>query len=54
MLRGVAGILGENLIIPETITKSVAEFELVNLGTLGFCLLVFISIMAYIRFRRLL
>ncbi|KAK9813533.1 hypothetical protein WJX73_005543 [Symbiochloris irregularis] len=50
----VGGVLGENLILPSSITQTVRDFFLVNLGTLGFCLLVFIAIMAYIRFRRLM
>ena len=49
-----AGVLGENLIIPTSITQTVGEFEMVNLGTLAFCLFVFFAILGYIRFRRLL
>ncbi|CAL8469012.1 g8553 [Coccomyxa elongata] len=49
----VAGILGENLILPPAITKTVWNFLEVNLTTACCCLLFFLSIMAYIRWRRL-
>ena len=42
------------MIIPTSITKTVREFEIVNLGTLAFCLLVFVAIVVYIRIKRLL
>lgn len=50
----MTGILGENLIIPDSIKQDVRQFGYVNLGTLGFCLLVFVLIVGYIRFRRIL
>ena len=50
----IAGILGENLIIPERITKDVTGFVVVNLTTLGVCLLFFTGLMVYIRYRRLM
>lgn len=49
-----AGILGENLILPPSITQTVLNFAVVNGVTLAFCLLVFASIMGYIRYRRLM
>lgn len=49
-----AGILGENLILPKTITKTLSGFVLVNLSTLAVCFLVFASILLYIRYRRLM
>ncbi|KAK9918718.1 hypothetical protein WJX75_006255 [Coccomyxa subellipsoidea] len=49
----VAGVLGENLILPPAITKTVWNFVEVNLVTFSCCLLFFLSIMAYIRWRRL-
>ena len=48
-----AGILGENLILPPAITKTVWNFLEVNLITASCCLLFFLSVMAYIRWRRL-
>lgn len=51
---GPAGILGENLVIPEAITKNLMGFISVNTITFAVCLLCFVGIMAYIRWRRLL
>jgi hypothetical protein len=53
-VAGVAGILGENLIIPEAITKNLMGFISVNTITFAVCLFCFVGIMAYIRWRRLL
>jgi hypothetical protein len=50
----LAGILGENLVLPPAITKTVWNFAEVNGVTLAFCLCFFMSIMAYIRWRRLM
>jgi len=50
----VAGILGENLIIPRAITKDIMGFVLVNVGTFIFCLLLFLGVMCYIKYRRLM
>ncbi len=49
-----AGILGENLILPHTITNNVRQFWEVNGITLIVCMLCFAAIMGYIRWRRLL
>lgn len=49
-----AGILGENLILPPAITKTVWNFVAVNGVTFAFCLCFFMSIMGYIRWRRLI
>lgn len=49
-----AGILGENLKLPDSITQTILEFFYVNVGTLVFCLVVFASILLYIRLKRLL
>lgn len=55
MLGGdVAGILGENLVLPKGITKTLAGFVWVNLGTLGICFLFFIGVIGYVRYRRLM
>ena len=56
MLRGGwgAGILGENLIIPPTITKSVFEFGLVNLVTLAICIACVMGIILYVKAKRLM
>ena len=53
-LHARAGILGENLILPSAITNDVRQFWEVNGITLIVCLLSFLGIMAYIRWRRLL
>jgi hypothetical protein len=50
----LAGILGENLIIPPAITKGIMGFILVNVGTFIFCLLLFLGVMGYIKYRRLM
>ena len=50
----VAGILGENLIIPPAITKGIMGFVLVNVGTFVICLLLFLGVMGYIKYRRLM
>ena len=49
-----AGILGENLQLPKAITADVSQFWAVNGITLIICLLSFLAIMGYIRWRRLL
>ena len=49
-----AGILGENLILPSSITNDVRQFWEVNGITLIVCLLSFLAILGYIRWRRLL
>ncbi|CAK0784123.1 hypothetical protein CVIRNUC_007326 [Coccomyxa viridis] len=50
----VGSILGENLILPDSITNDVRQFWEVNGITLVVCLLSFLGIMGYIRWRRLL
>lgn len=54
MFVRLAGILGENLVLPDTITKNLAGFLLVNFTTLSICFLVFAGILLYIRYRRLM
>ena len=49
-----AGILGENLIIPPSITQSVFEFTIVNLTTLGVCIGCVLAIIAYVKAKRLM
>ena len=50
----VAGVLGENLTIaPQAVTKTQGGYVLVNAGMVGFCALVFASIMLYARRRGL-
>lgn len=53
-LCAFAGILGENLILPESITNNVRQFWAVNGITLIVCVLFFLGIVGYIRWRRLL
>lgn len=50
----LAGILGENLTLPGSITKDVRQFWEVNGITLIICVLCFLGIVGYIRWRRLL
>lgn len=50
----VAGILGENLIIPEQITSSVSQFFGVNIFAATCCLLTFYGIMLYMRLTKLI
>ncbi|CAL5230066.1 g13519 [Coccomyxa viridis] len=50
----VGSILGENLILPSSITNDVRQFWEVNGITLIVCLLSFLAILGYIRWRRLL
>ena len=49
----LAGILGENLIIPEQITGSVDQFYGVNIAAGTICLSVFYAIMLYMRYTKL-
>ncbi|KAK9835541.1 hypothetical protein WJX74_002638 [Apatococcus lobatus] len=50
----VAGVLGENLKLPESITKHVGGFFVINGATLLICILFFYAILAYIRYKRLM
>lgn len=50
----MAGILGENLVIPEEITGSVYQFYGVNFIAACFCGLLFYLIMLYMRFTKLI
>ena len=50
----VAGILGENLIIPEQITGSVSQFYGVNLIAGAVCFMVFYMATLYMRMKKLL
>eukprot|EP00889_Picochlorum_renovo_P008442 jgi/Picre1/35472/NNA_002934.t1 len=50
----VAGILGENLIIPEQITSSVSQFFGVNIFAAVCCLLSFYGIMLYMKLTKLI
>ncbi|WPT14120.1 Magnesium transporter MRS2-3 [Picochlorum sp. SENEW3] len=50
----VAGILGENLIIPEQITSSVSQFFGVNIFAAVCCLLTFYGIMLYMKLTKLI
>ena len=50
----LAGILGENLVIPEQITGAVFSFYTVNAVAAGCCLLIFYLILLYMRYRRLI
>jgi len=50
----LAGILGENLIIPEQITGSVGQFFGVNIAATVFCLFIFNVIVLYMRYTKLI
>lgn len=52
--RRCAGILGENLVLPARITKGVHSFWLINVLTFSLCLVCFMGLMLYIRWRRLM
>ena len=54
MVRRCAGILGENLVLPARITKGVHSFWLINVLTFSLCLVCFMGLMLYIRWRRLM
>ncbi|KAK9820945.1 hypothetical protein WJX81_001015 [Elliptochloris bilobata] len=54
MFSLVAGILGENLVLPARITKGVHSFWLINIVTFSLCLVFFMGLMLYIRWRRLM
>lgn len=47
-------MLGENLKLPESITKHVGGFFVINGATLLVCILFFYAILAYIRYKRLM
>jgi Mg2+ and Co2+ transporter CorA len=50
----LAGVLGENLIIPEQITGSVSQFFGVNIAATVFCCLIFYVITLYMRYTKLI
>lgn len=50
----VAGILGENLVIPEQITGSVSQFWGVNIVAAVVCTLIFYVIILYMRYSKLI
>jgi Mg2+ and Co2+ transporter CorA len=50
----MAGILGENLIIPEQITGSVSQFYGVNVIAGAICLSIFYIIILYMRYTKLI
>ena len=50
----MAGVLGENLIIPDEIKASVEQFYGINLVATGVCGLIFYIIIVYMRFTKLL
>lgn len=50
----MAGILGENIPIPNQITETETQFWVVNLTTLAFCFLVFFGLWSYLKYKRLL
>jgi hypothetical protein len=50
----LAGVLGENLIIPEQITGSVSQFFGVNIAATCFCCLIFYVITLYMRYTKLI
>ncbi len=49
-----AGILGENLVLPRRLMHNAHSFWVVNAVTFGLCLVCFMGLMAYIRWRRLM
>jgi Mg2+ and Co2+ transporter CorA len=50
----LAGVLGENLVIPEQITGAVSQFYVVNAVATLCCVTVFYSIFYYMKYRRLI
>jgi hypothetical protein len=50
----LAGVLGENLIIPEQITGSVSQFFAVNIAATAFCFFIFNLITLYMRYTKLI
>jgi hypothetical protein len=50
----MAGVLGENLVVPEAITGSVRQFFGVNLAAALASVTIFAGLMCYLRYRRLL
>ncbi|KAG7669896.1 hypothetical protein Ndes2526B_g06265 [Nannochloris sp. 'desiccata'] len=50
----LAGVLGENLIIPEQITGSVSQFFGVNIAATAFCFFIFNAITLYMRYTKLI
>jgi len=50
----LAGILGENLVIPERITGSVSQFFTVNAMAAILCMLTFYGLMVYMKITKLL
>ena len=50
----MAGVLGENLVVPEAITGSVRQLFGVNLAAALASVTIFAGLMCYLRYRRLL
>ena len=53
-VAGCAAVLGENVIIPPSITQSTRGFWGVNGMTMLVCILVFTGILKFIRYKRLM
>lgn len=49
-----AGILGENLVLPYHIVRSEHSFWVINAVAFSLCLVCFMGLMLYIRWRRLM
>ena len=50
----VAGVLGENLIIPKFLASDVSKFWILNGSVLAFCILVFYLIILCLKQKRLM
>lgn len=45
----IAGILGENLVLPKDITSKTSTFWQINLGMFLFCFSAFLAVLVYMR-----
>ncbi|PNH10641.1 Magnesium transporter MRS2-8 [Tetrabaena socialis] len=50
----MTGMLGENLVLPDTITQDLWGFFLVNGGTMVFCITTFLTLVALFRWHKVL
>ncbi|GFR39805.1 hypothetical protein Agub_g295 [Astrephomene gubernaculifera] len=50
----VTGVLGENLVLPDTITQDLRSFFLVNGGTMAFCLATYLALVTLFKWQKVL
>eukprot|EP00198_Chlamydomonas_reinhardtii_P000271 XP_001689606.1 metal ion transporter [Chlamydomonas reinhardtii] len=50
----MTGMLGENLVLPDTITQDIRGFIIINVGTLCFCFATFFTLVAVFKWNRVL